>query len=101
MLIHQQQQAITKEFQKWRQGAGQHQLFSELEARLWKSEGVGGVCSRKRLKCIWRQETCLLQSVSEMFGPCPENNVIMDIESGKKIVMTRQGGSFVTEANFV
>ena len=35
------------------------------------------------------------------FGPEPENNFIMNVESGKKIMMKRKGGSFVIEANFV
>ena len=35
------------------------------------------------------------------FGPEPENNLIMNVESGKKIMMKRSGGSIVIEANLV
>ena len=35
------------------------------------------------------------------FGPEPETNFIMYVESGKKIMMKRKGGSCVIEANIV
>ena len=35
------------------------------------------------------------------FGAELENNFIMNVESGKKIMMKRKGDSFVIEANFV
>ena len=35
------------------------------------------------------------------FGPEPEHNYIMNVETGKRIMMERKGGSFVIAANFV
>ena len=34
-------------------------------------------------------------------GPKPENKLLMNVESGKKIMMKRRGGSVVRETNFV
>ncbi len=35
------------------------------------------------------------------FGPEPEQNYITNVQSGKKIVMEKKGGSFVIKADFV
>ena len=35
------------------------------------------------------------------FGPEPEQNYIQHIETGRKIMMEKKGGSFVIKANFV
>ena len=35
------------------------------------------------------------------FGPKPENNFIENVDTGKKIMMEKRGGSFVIAANFV
>ena len=35
------------------------------------------------------------------FGPEPENNFNMNVESGKKIMIKDKGGSLAIEANFV
>jgi hypothetical protein len=35
------------------------------------------------------------------FGPKPSQNFIQNIMSGKKIMMEKRGGAFITRANFV
>ncbi len=35
------------------------------------------------------------------FGPEPEQNYILHVESGRKIMMEKKGGSFIINANFV